>query len=255
MLIATYRPAPENKLERNDPGIRKALYERLGSWVHGEPSWCFYAGNEKEFWINSLLSVPVCPEQLLFADIDPAYIMAVYKPEWDAYLNAGGNAPLPRIKRASMIPEDQLFLYELLAEDVEYFAVFGVDMRMVKEAFNSGEYDDRWPGLSGMTEALCRAAEAQGRMMHRSYGDKTLEQYVSQSEAFAVRNVYLATLAVEHYTDQIGGGYAHWRQLPTDPDYVLNYYSDAYMAYDREPSEEELRYLHDALTDAVFRRI
>ncbi len=255
MIVATYRPAPENKLERKDPGIRKELYDRLGAWLHGEPSWCFYAGDEKEFWINSLLSVPVCPEQLIFADIDPHDIMAVYKPEWDAYLNANGDAPLPKIKRASAIPQGELFLYELLAEDVDYFSVFGVDMRVVKEAFLSGSFDEDFPGLSAMTETLCRGAERQGRSMYRLYGGKSLEQYISQSECFAVRNVYLALLAFEHYVEHVGRGRALWRQLPTDPDYVLNYYNSAYMGYDTAPSEEELRYLHDALTDAVFRRL
>ena len=62
--------------------------------------------------------IPVCPEILTGTDTDPRYVYAIDKVMWDAYRNSNGQTPLPELVRASSIPKDELFMYELIAEDI-----------------------------------------------------------------------------------------------------------------------------------------
>ncbi|MBR0139543.1 MAG: hypothetical protein IJM17_04570 [Firmicutes bacterium] len=253
MIIATYGPAPETKLENTDPGIRKALYESLGFRIHGEPVWCFYAGDPVSFWVNSLLSIPVCPEILTVSDMDPNYVYAIDKIHWDAYLNSDGALTLPPIKKASLIPPEELYRYELISEDLDYGLLYRVDIRMVKEAFLSGTFDEDFPGLSGLTAQAASDGAVLGKMMHaRSGGAKTLEQYVSQSVCFSVRNLYLSTLAFSNYVDALCGGDYPVLQKMLDPNYVRDYYTAAYAGYDGAPDYGLLSDINGGLRENIF---
>ena len=252
MFVASYLPIPEHRIRNADPGIRAPLYNMLGA----EPVWCFCADSAIDFWVNSLLSVPVCPEQLYVASVDTKDLLAVYKPDWDAYLNSNGQTPMPVPVRVQDINYDDLWRFELLAPDFTANGrlIYAVNMYGVMEAFLNGQYDGGDAAYSKIVDRGINDAVMLGKSMAMRSSHKTEEQFINQSAAFYIRNVYLSTLACYDYINTINDGYVY-EYNPLNIDFAEYYYTTKYMKYDGNPSMENLEELHDYLFRIPFKSI
>ena len=242
MRVATYQPEKGTEIVNPSPAVRKVIIDKLGF----NPLWVFLANNEKEFWVNSLLSVPVCPDELWIFDVPDEDIYCVDKVMWDRYLNSFGKDEEPVICKAVELSPNDYYKYEFLIRDSNYKCIGGVDFHTYLHSKLQWAASQNMDRVVSYIDSQVQDRVQTGKNLYKLFRDKTEDQYIDQSVMLFARNFFLCADAFGWYKNHIeDGGYAMKEITINVAD---DHYNGSYTAYDREPSYEKLELMHQNLS-------
>lgn len=110
MILATYQP----KYPRQFTGKLKPAFQDLVDQLGFHPIWCFPAESLFELWMNSLLTIPSCPQKLIVFQVNEC--AAISKTEWES-MNTEGHAP--KAYMGSSIAYQERLYFEFIIDRIQ----------------------------------------------------------------------------------------------------------------------------------------
>lgn len=244
MRVATFQPTREHLNPVYGRGGKRSKLEEM---YQSDIMWVIPANDKEELFINSLLTVPVCPEMLIVMDVAAGAIGAIDKIAWDAYLNGTIPFEAVEIKKGVDIPIEERYKYEffILPNGIEtVYACLNIEEAVL--SFKNNLSDDDLAFVNRKREVNIQLAEGYAKRR----GDKTFDDYFNERQGFSYRNIYISYgQMIWDYSQIIEQGRlgVPTRSLPLT--FADEFYTFEYSSYSFKPTTEELKRLHSYLMD------
>lgn len=186
MIFATYQPL--NPIPKPD-SFKDITYGQL----EFNPVWCINADTLYDFWINSVLAVPVCPEKLIVFETDEYW--AIDKTDWYQALHENGK--LPEVISKEKI--DNVNRVEFLVRKIEN-VLYEVDIKdSIYGRSSQKEIDEELePRVKECIKDLKKWYDPEKSKI-------TLERYMQNNVAGYYKNIYVEwnQYAIEDYRSNL----------------------------------------------------
>lgn len=190
MIFATYQPL--NPIKK-DISFKDSFYEQLGF----NPVWCFNADTLYDFWINSILTIPVCPEKLIVFETDEYW--AVDKTDW--YNSLHGKGKLPEVISKDII--NDVNRVEFLVRKIEN-VLYEVNIKeSIYGRISQKEIDE-------ILEPLMEKHKKElAKLYDKTDSSMTFDRFMQNHTAEKYRKVYVYwnQYAIEDYRSNLKKGY------------------------------------------------
>ena len=190
MILATYQPINPKK---KDSAFKDICYDDLGF----NPVWCFNADTLYDFWINSFLTVPVCPEKLIVFETEEYW--AIDKSQWYNALHAKGEKPKV-ISKDSIRDVNNV---EFLVREIEN-VLYEVDIK--KSIYDRISQEEK----ENILEPAIKRVESQLTDLYNMANyNMTYERFMQNNIAEKYREAYASwnQYAIEDYRNNLHKGY------------------------------------------------